>query len=122
MTAEYYGASRDAQIEINHLLGLPAQGGEQDWEIEFADPSKIRSMLDALEQDGLGVDAKSALCLLIISSLEEARSLGSDDEGLLQRASRLIKLDPVVLERMTFYWVDLGRAEHLELAAKLFPK
>jgi hypothetical protein len=119
MTNEYYGASRDAQIEINHLLGLPAEGREQDWELEFADPTKIRSMLDALEANSLGVDAKSALCLLIISSLEEAHSFGVEDKQLLQKASSLIKLDPVVLSRMRFYWVDLGRAEHLQLAKKL---
>ncbi|MBT9457268.1 MAG: hypothetical protein IV097_11670 [Burkholderiaceae bacterium] len=115
MSSEYFGATASAEQEVNIMLGILATGREQDWEIEFADVRKIDLMLDALENQSLSLDVKSALCLLIVSSFEAAFDEGEEDLERMNRAARLLLRDPSVADRMRFYWLGLGRTNHPNL-------
>lgn len=114
MDNEYYGATQDAERCINALLALPGSGVEQDWEIEFADPARIDSMLDVLENTTLDTEMRSALWLLIAASFDLAFGNGRLSKAQVERAKCLISQDHEILSRMRFYWLILGRSDHPE--------
>lgn len=122
MKISFYGATAAAEQEANRLLGLDASGAEQDWEFEFADPAKIDSILKLLETGGIDQSVRSALCLLLLASIDEAL----DGEGVSgdRQARVLLRMsdDPVVLEQMKFYWIELGRAIHKSEIKELLEK
>jgi hypothetical protein len=73
---EYLWPSREAVLQLNRLLDLPATGQEQDWEVELADTRRVDEWLELLRQGALSLDARSALALLILHSLPT----GADDD------------------------------------------
>ncbi|MDT4329318.1 hypothetical protein ACQE3E_07125 [Methylomonas sp. MED-D] len=115
MSREFYGPKADAESVINQLLSLPATGREQDWEIELADPARIDEMLDILESKDIDFECKSALALLAISSMEEANEAGMLEAAQVRRAYQLFFKRDELRERMCFYWIELGRANNIEL-------
>lgn len=118
MGNEFYGSTKEAESFVNQLLSLPATGAEQDWEFEFADPSRIREMIDALMIGDLDIEQMSALALLLISSIQESEGI---DYTALARAAQAVASNSDVLDRMYFYWVTLGRAGDKELMKRLMP-
>lgn len=120
MTREFYGPKADAELIINELFNLPASGKEQDWEIELADPERIDEMLDVLELNEMNFDCKSALCLLIVSSIEEANEAGMLNDLHVQRVSKIFSMNYDLREMMWFYWIHLGRARNINLIKNLF--
>lgn len=115
----YYGPTREAAKEVNRLLRLNATGSEQDWEIEFADPSAIDTMLDVLSRQQLEIDVRAALCLLMLASFEEAFDVGEVDSDQMLCATALLRQDRDVLGRMRYYWLELRRTHHPELTMRL---
>ncbi|MBK9946228.1 MAG: hypothetical protein IPP12_03450 [Nitrospira sp.] len=115
MSNKFYGVTREAEKTINLLLNLPASGDEQDWEIELADPSKIDQMLDAFESEGLNFECKSALALLLISSIQDAEEAGALSADQIRRTMQLLSKDGEVLSRMRFYWIELKMASKVRL-------
>ncbi|MFD1836920.1 hypothetical protein [Paracidovorax cattleyae] len=115
----YYGPDASAVRKINELLSIKATSREQDWELEFADFGAIDKMLNLLESHPLDAEARTALSLLIISSFELGFDEGLVDDYSLLRASELLKNDLNVLEKMRFYWLNLGRSNFPELMKKL---
>ncbi|MBL8442270.1 MAG: hypothetical protein JNK96_13740 [Betaproteobacteria bacterium] len=122
MSCSYYGPTLAAEQEVNLLLGLKTTGKEQDWEIELANPSGIDAMLDILARQPLSLDVRAALCLLMLASFEEGFDAGEVDSNRMRRATDLLQHDSDVLDRMRFYWLELGRANHLELTARILSK
>lgn len=119
MSREFYGPKAGAESIINRLLNLPATGNEQDWEIELADPTKIDEMLDVFELSNIDFESKSALALLVISSMEEANEYGALDDAQVGRAYQLFVKNNDVRERMCFYWLELGRANDVNLLKRV---
>ncbi len=115
MTREFYGATAAAQKAINDLLDLPATGREQDWEYELADASKLGAMLRTLEHANLNFDARCALSLLLLATMQEEDATITQEH--ITEAARLLKLHRDVHEAMTFYWVELERADKPELVS-----
>jgi hypothetical protein len=115
VSREFYGAKGGAIDAVNQLLALPASGREQDWEFELADPSKIDAMLQALSTGTFDFETKSALALLLISSMEEASELGLLHEKQVAGACEALAADSGLKDRMKFYWVDLGRSDNPDL-------
>jgi hypothetical protein len=74
----------------------------------LADPAKIDRMLDALESEPLDIDDRTALCLVITWSFEEAFEQGEENLEQMSRASGLIRDDRTVFERIRFYWTTWG--------------
>ena len=111
---EYYGATREAQDQLNELLGFPATGREQDWEIEFADPARIEEMLEIARGEELNLECRSALWLLILASLESAFDEAKFESPLIRTAAEDLARDSAVLDRMRFHWIKLGRSSYPE--------
>lgn len=115
MSSEFYGATQAAQQTINGLLGLPASGREQDWEMELADPTRIHEMLEVASRDTLSFDEKCAACLLLIASLEKANEAGELEQAVIQETQRLLAANPPVQEAMDFFWIKQKQAEDEDL-------
>lgn len=94
---------------MTRLLSLPAHGHEQDWEIEFADSTRLGEFLELFESDRLDLEGRSALALLILFSITYAD--GPVREDFLMRTRKAILEDAEVHRRMTSYW-DKGFMEH----------
>lgn len=94
---------------VNTLLRLPADGREQDWEIELADGARLAEFLDAFENAALDLEGRSALALLILFSITYAEADVGHDE--LDRVRGAIRGDPTILHRMRSYWSE-GFADH----------
>jgi hypothetical protein len=119
MISEFYGPKAEAEVKVNELLKLPATGKEQDWEYELADPKRIDEMFSVYKLKDLNVDCKCAIALLTISSMQEADELGILSETQIQQASELFVNNKIVLERMAFYWIKLGKASNLDLIKRI---
>jgi hypothetical protein len=104
MSEEYYGPTPAARERLEQLLGLRATGREQDWEIEFADPARIRDMLRILDDTDLDNDERSALSALTLHSLEEAAEAGIKVNLAALELRNILSRTPTVRERMRFYW------------------
>ena len=119
MSNKFYGPKAEAEKVINQLLALPATGNEQDWEFELADPARIDEMLNTFESKELDLESKSALALLILSSIEEADEAGTLQRTQVMRTNHLFVSDDTVRSRMLFYWIDLGKATNIELMKEI---
>jgi len=115
MPNEFYGPTKESEKKINLLLRLPASGDEQDWEFELADLSKIDQMIEVFISENLDLEAKSALAVLLISSMQDADEAGVLREDQIRRAKLLLSENGDVLSRMRFYWIKLKIANNLKL-------
>lgn len=122
MSSEFYGPKINAEIVINQLLRLPATGNEQDWEFELADATKIDEMIDVFLSSNLDLDCKSALALLIISSMEEADQACTLDDAQIVRMSQLLANDNEVRNRMHFYWIEQEKTSNITLVNRILTK
>ena len=104
MTHDYYGPHVGTERVLNEMLKLPAQGHEQDWEIELADPERVEEMLNAFPLVEPDIELKSALALLLIRSMEEAHRIGVLEEGQILRAAEVVQGNAILRERMRFHF------------------
>ena len=119
MTLDYYGPTAEAEIAVNRLLQLQATGNEQDWEFECAEPTKINEMLELFTTKELDLECKSALALLIISSLEQAAENGKVDEVQVVRITQLLENNEIIRSRMFFYWILCCKAINISLVKRI---
>jgi hypothetical protein len=97
---------------ITALFNLPAHGGEQDWEIELADGTRIAEFLTALSAKSLDLECRSALALLVLHSLTYAEPTAITGE-IVAEVRRVIHGDKEVYDRVLSYWSD-GFLDHEE--------
>ena len=107
---EYYGANACGRDFVNKVLNISSTGKEQDWEIEFANPSRLREMLDIGYNSDLNFDQKAALSLLIIASADLANEIGEFENEFIKDIRDFIRSDTDVLRAMIFFWIFKGRA------------
>lgn len=100
---------------VSTLIGITTSGKEQDWEIEFADPEIIPRLLNALELREFDDEAKTALYLLLLASLELEFSSGKKNQLHIVRTKEIIGGDKNSLKKMQFYWINLKKSEHQSL-------
>ncbi len=113
--SEYYGPTVKAAKMASTLIGITTSGKEQDWEIEFADPEIIPRLLNALELRKFDDEAKTALYLLLLASLELEFSSGKKNQLHIVKTKEIIDGDKKSLEKMQFYWIHLKKSEHQSL-------
>lgn len=116
MDDAYYGPTPDAVAMVNRLLDLPASGHEQDWEIELADPKRIGEMLRLLGDTELNLEARSALTLLILHSLDEAAASGAKADIEAAALRDILDRAPEVRRRMRRYWDRFSQEQATTLA------
>ena len=107
--SDYHWPHPQAVEVLNRLLALPVHGQEQDWEIELADSTRLGEFLELFESDRLDLEGRSALALLIMSSITYADDPVGED--VLMRTRKAILQDAEVHGRMKSYW-DEGFLEH----------
>lgn len=103
----YEWPSREATERLNILLGLPATGREQDWEVEFADSNRLDPWLELFRSGALEIEERGALALLILFSLIYPD--GEIQPGQVEAVRNTIAADPAVSERMASYWSTTAR-------------
>lgn len=117
MSVDYYGATAQAEQTASELLKLDYTGREQDWELEFANRTLIEPILDLMESAAVEFEVLSALALLLIASYQGCA--GSISDRTADRFAALMGANPSVRERMQFYWIDLARADDIDLVTRL---
>lgn len=101
---EYHWPDRAATTHINELLSLPANGQEQDWEIELSDPERVVEFAALLTDRQLNLEQRSALALLALCSYEEAVESNMDTEVAQAHFATAFDLHPVIFARMKTYF------------------
>ncbi len=86
------------------MLDLPIKGGEQDWEIELANPDRVSEWLEILRAGNLGLELRSALALLVTHSLFDPTEPEMTCPTLSQQLREILKCDPDLHARMISYW------------------
>lgn len=89
---------------ISQKLNLPVTGGEQDWDIELADPTRIEEFVMLFKQDsGLDTEQKYALMALILASYEDALQGGQPLNGSWDYIKKTLKND-LTYSDLIEYW------------------
>lgn len=90
--------------ELNKLFQFPAIGDEQDWGIEFSDPSRINEFLSAYESANLTAPQKMAVMELIIASFDELIYSEKDDPKLWERIASHLNSEKELHKYTLNYW------------------
>lgn len=71
---DWYFIKSTTIVRVNEFLSLPAQGGEQDWEVELADWQRWEEFFQILVEHRLSNDPEMeiAVASLLIGSIEDA--------------------------------------------------
>jgi hypothetical protein len=104
---DWWGSNAKSISKLNSYFGFKTSGNEQDWEIEFADPNRVREYLQALRAETFDTDATSALILLTLHSIEEAVQTGSGMRLELKMIRNILSNDDVQQQRVSWYWSRL---------------
>lgn len=91
-----YILNRKAVEVITQRLNLPATGQEQDWDIELADPTRLREFLNIYHQaQDLSELEKYALMALILASCDDAiQDKGSVNKDYWEEISAILQSTP----------------------------
>jgi hypothetical protein len=103
----YYGPTREARAVINRTLNLSAEGTELAWGIEIAKPVNFERIMDALADDNLDTEERSALALLLLHAVDRMALKGRVATELLTRIRWHLRRDPQVLGRMRYWWTHM---------------
>lgn len=91
-----YILNRQAVEVIARRLNLPATGQEQDWDIELADPTRLREFLSLYNQaQDFSESEKYALMALILASCDDAiQDKGSINKDYWEEISAILQSTP----------------------------
>jgi hypothetical protein len=104
----YYGPSRRACAVLNALFGLASECRQPDWESELAAPDKRERAVELLSDESVDVEARSAIALLLLETLERAAIESCADAELVTRVRWQLRRDPRVQSRMRYWWSHMG--------------
>ncbi|TQF14692.1 hypothetical protein FJV41_17340 [Myxococcus llanfairpwllgwyngyllgogerychwyrndrobwllllantysiliogogogochensis] len=102
-------ALKQASIDkLTAALDLPANGQEQDWEIELADPSRVDEFLTAYRSLPLSPDDKVALMALILASVDRRLDSGIGVPTEWTQIVELLRADRDLHRASLEYWTCEG--------------
>lgn len=81
--------TRSAIDRLNRLLHLPYEPWIQDWDIQLADPNRVREFCQLYTQLQ-DEDEKFTLMTLIVASLDEKLQANEHDEKLIEEVKALL--------------------------------
>lgn len=112
--------NKDAVQFLNAELRLPATGDEQDWDVELANPKRIREFIAFYEGNILDDEVKRALMALILASLEDL-SHSSKIDDVWKKVKDLICANYDLHKESVDYWalVNEINSEDVFLITKL---
>jgi len=91
--------------QLSKELSLPFVGTEQDWDIEMADPNRVKDFLEFYRQHDLSADEKVAVMALILASYDEFLS-DSDLEvdGSWEEIKTILESQMTIFVELIDYW------------------
>ena len=97
---DFYPATECATAEaVAKLVGVAYEPRMQDWPIEVADGGRTAEFLSHYENEAQP-ERRLAIAQLIVASLDDAFALIGPPKDLLDRAGRILRMYPHVIE----YW------------------
>jgi hypothetical protein len=100
VTPNYYPATDGATAEaVAKTVGVAYDPSMQDWPIEVADGDRTAEFLSYHEKEQRP-ERRLAIAELIVASLDRAAALADPSKDLLDRAGRILKMYPHIIE----YW------------------
>lgn len=95
-----YPATDSATAEaVAKLVGVAYESSMQDWPIEVADGDRTAEFLSHYEKEK-NPERRLAIAELIVASLDNMLALAEPSKDLLDRAGRILKSYPHIIE----YW------------------
>jgi hypothetical protein len=89
---------------LNEALHLPASGREQDWDIELADPARIREFIQLSSKTDLDDEKQFALMALILASLEDLSYQGDIPSDVWKDIADLLQAHPKLYSDLLDQW------------------
>lgn len=89
---------------LNKALQLPAQGDEQDWELELANEERLEEFVKSYSHQQLSSELKFALMQLIVSSLDDRVAFGGDAGMVWREIAMLLEIDWELHSSTIEYW------------------
>ncbi|WPU94514.1 hypothetical protein SNE25_03135 [Mucilaginibacter sabulilitoris] len=100
---------------LNELFHLPASGQEQDWDIEMADPKRLKEFTDAFEIN-MPLAVKQALLSLILASYDDFLKSDKDlDNHQWNKIKSIIEAEPHHYEQLLIYWAMEGNDNAVDM-------
>jgi hypothetical protein len=115
---ERYG-TKEALDSLVARFSLPPPGPfTQDWEWEFADPSRLEELLFILEREVLTDDERFMLSQMVMECFDRIDTKSAVDDGdQWKRFVALLRLRPALHAYALYYWScwdsDLDDAFHI---------
>ncbi len=103
----YYGPTREARAAVNVILGLPASAGQQEQQNALKRSGGLEIAVDALGDEFLDGEGRSALALLLLDAIESMASYGPVRPDLLRRVRWHLRHHPQVQSRMRYFWTHM---------------
>jgi hypothetical protein len=103
----YYGPTREARTAVNAILGLPASAGQQEQQNALKLSGGLEIAIDALGDEALDGEGRSALALLLLDAIEGMASYGPVRADLLHRVRWHLRHHPQVQSRMRYFWTHM---------------
>ena len=86
--------SKQDAVTLNAALSLDANGSEQDWDIEFADPDRLHEFIEYYQSPDLSNSMRQALMALIIASFDKALQYSCFSDSDWSELCNLLKCTP----------------------------
>jgi len=106
-----------AIAKLNRMLQLPAEGAEQDWELQLGDAARLDEFVRVYETAELDDEDRRALMSLIVASADAALGAGTPGPPEQARIAALLVRDAHLHRTLLDYWsqgdVDEPEAQFL---------
>lgn len=103
----YYGPTREARAVVNTILGLPKAAGQEEQQDALKRSGGLEMAVDALGDEALDGEGRSALALLLLDAIERMASYGPVRADLLRRVRWHLRHHPKVQSRMRYFWTHM---------------
>ena len=107
----YYGPTRQARAAVNAILGLPDAAGQQEQQNALKRSGGLEIAVDALGDEALDGEGRSALALLLLDAIESMASYGPVRADLLRRVRWHLRHHPQVQSRMRYFWTHMDASD-----------
>ena len=92
---------------VNTILGLPEAAGQQEQQDALKRDGGLEIAVDALADEALDGEGRSALALLLLDAIENMASYGPVRPDLLRRVRWHLRHHPQVQSRMRYFWTHM---------------
>ena len=99
----YSGRTRDAREAINAIYGLPSGACQGEWNLALLAQHNLDRLVDALGEDSLDTEARSAIALVLLEHVERSAM----QTELVARIRWQLRKEARVQSRMRYWWTHM---------------